>query len=282
MTVYIDSLFMTNFFMDSVIFFISGIISAHRPSIMRILGVTSLSALYGSLMFFPELNFLYGVVLKIIVSSLLVFLAFGKIRYIKSLISFWLTCAAAGGIILALSLFTDFGRIMHTMTSNGIVYLNISPIISIIGSILLYILMELYRRMSIKNFSTSRIRLTLKVLYIGKEYTLTGLIDTGCELTEPLSGKPVIVADSTVFKDISVPLSEIAVKTAAGTARLKLILPDSIVCISDKYIINRKTPIALSEGSLCRDGLYNAVINPSALTPAQTKQEITEGSEVLV
>lgn len=136
--------------------------------------------------------------------------------------------------------------------------------------------------MSIKNFSTSRIRLTLKVLYIGREYTLTGLIDTGCELTEPLSGKPVIVADSTVFKDIPVPLSEIAVKTAAGTAKLKLILPDSIVCMSDEYIIDRKTPVVLSEGSLCRDGLYNAVINPSALTHTQAKQEMTKGSEVLV
>lgn len=282
MTVYIDSLFMTNFFMDSVIFFICGIISAHRVSALRTLGVSALSALYGSLMFFPGLNFMYGIILKIIVSSLLVLLAFGKSRYIKSLVSFWLTCAAAGGIILALSLFSDFGRVMHTMMSNGVVYLSISPITSSAGSILLYILMELYRRMSIKNFSTSRIRLTLKVLYIGREYTLTGLIDTGCELTEPLSGKPVIVADSTVFKDIPVPLSEIAVKTAAGTAKLKLILPDSIVCMSDEYIIDRKTPVVLSEGSLCRDGLYNAVINPSALTNTQAKQEMTKGSEVLV
>lgn len=266
MTVYIDSLFMTNFFMDSVIFFIAGIISLRQTSAVRILAASALSALYGSLMFFPRLGFMYGAALKILISLLLVMLAYGKKRYIKSLISFWAVSAALGGAILALSVFSGFGISMRSTVSNGVIYLNINPLILTVGSVFIYIIMELYKRMNIKNFTASRIRIPLKITYMGRSFNLTGLIDTGCELTEPLGGKPVIIADSAVFGNFIKTVSEISIRTAAGERQLGFIIPDCVECTSDTYSIYRKTPVVLSAASLSSNGLYNAIINPCSLT----------------
>lgn len=278
MTVYIDILFMTNFFANSVIFFVSSVTSAKKVSPFRIFAASALSALYGCLMFFSPLKLIYGAFLKLCFGALFVLIAFGKASYLKSLLSFWITTIAFGGAVFALSLLIDSNTTVKALAARGVFYININPLIAPVGSIILYLLMELYKRMNIKNFSARRITLDLRLSALGNEYNLTCLIDTGCELTEPLSGSPAIIAEKSIFKDVAVTDGEIYVQTAAGGGLMPFFFPDSIYIKNKNLGISPNTPVVLSDRALCRDGRYNSLINPNAL---YSNNKI-ERSEILV
>lgn len=271
MTVYIDSLFLVNLFMDTVILFIVSLLVCAEVSGKRIFFGAVLSAVYGAVMVFPRLAFLYGAVFKLIMSGILVFAAFGRCgvrRFLRIWAVFWLVSAAAGGIIFAMSVFTDFGTVMQTSAVNCVLYMNISPLLLAAACAALYVLIEVYRRMCIRNFSRERIILKLNVSYLGKDYSLKGLIDTGCELTEPLSGAPVIIADKRIFCGIPESGYRLCADTVSGRSSLGYIIPDRIDSADDNIKIETGTIVALSEIRLSNNGLYNALINPIAVNDA--------------
>ncbi len=266
--IYIDSLFLTNFFMDTAILFSVYIFKRRRDGVHKILIGAVISAIYGTLMFFPELSFAYGLIGKILVSAIIVFLSFricGIRDYISAYLMFWLSSAICGGTILAISVLTDFGSVMHTTVSNGVMYIKLNPFLLLFSSIALYFIIGFYRRSFIRNFSKDKIILGLKVLYEQGEYNLNALIDTGCELSDPLTGEPVIVAEKSAFKNISNVIDKICVNTASGKGELQLIFPKTIRCNSQVYKVREKTPIALTDERLSYDGIYNAIINPYAI-----------------
>lgn len=267
MTLYVDSLFLMNFFMDTMILFAVAVLRRRRERLGRIFLSATLSALYGALMFFPSLSFLYGAILKIIFSAIIVAIAFGAegVRdFLSSFGAFWLATLVCGGIVLAISVFTDFGLAMQTAVSNCIMYVNLNPFALLISCGVLYLLIELHRRLCIRSFSREKILLKLNVGYMGRVCRLTALIDTGCELTEPIRSTPMLVAEKKMFKGISPPNEFVYVNTATGVGRLQIISPDFIECDDRRYSIKNGTMIALSDTSFTYDGLYNSIINPDA------------------
>ncbi len=268
MTIYIDSLFLTNFFMDTAILFSVYIFRRRRDATLRILAGAVISAIYGTLIFFPAMSFAYSIIGKVLVSLIIAFVAFrpyGARDYITTWLLFWLSSAMCGGLILAISVFSNFGNVMQTTISNCVMYIKLNPFLLTFGSMLLYFFIEFYRRTCIRNFSKDKIILKLKILYEKNEYFVSALIDTGCELTDPLSGDPVIVAEKSAFKNIADVMDKISIKTALGEGVLSLIFPEKIECINNVYKIKDKVPVALSGGRFTFDGLYNAVINPDAV-----------------
>lgn len=285
LVIYADSLFLVNFFMDSVIIFAVFVLKHRRGSVLRVFFAAALSALYGTLMFFKELAFMYGVIGKLTVSVLTILVAFRikKLRIFLGLwATFWLVSVALGGTVLALSVFTDFGAAVNAAISNCVMYVNLNPILLLSGCALLYVLLEIYRRMCIRNFSREKIILPLTVRYLGEEYKLTTLIDTGCELREPLSGEAMLVAEKEIFKDASSAGQMVYINTASGRAELPMLFPESIDCESHEYEIGKFVPIALTNETFCEDGLYNSIINPDAvrkITVIEDKHKILHKSE---
>ncbi len=267
MTIYIDTLFLVNFFMDSVILFVTSCLTRERPYTLRLFVGAVLSAIYGSLMFLPNLSFLYGGVCKIIASFLFVIASFGyknKKSFIRSYLTFWLVTLLSGGIVFGISVWTDFGEVLQTVVSNGIVYMNVNPLLLISASGILYFLMEMYRRMCVRNFSKAKLYVDFVVTYMGKDYNLRGLIDTGCELFEPISGAPVIIVDREEVKDVSDIKHKIFANTTAGCAEFDMLIPEKIRSSTQQYVICESAVIAISDNPI-GDGLYNALINPMAL-----------------
>lgn len=275
LTVYIDSLFLTNFFMDTAILFSVYIFKRRHGTLLRILAGATISAIYGVMLFFPAMSFAYGFIGKIIMSAVIVcvsFKIFGLRDYINSLIMFWITSVICGGMILAISVFTNFGSVMQTTVSNCIMYIKLNPFLLLAGCVLLYLSVEFYRRAYIRNFSRDKIILKLQVFYGKHKYNLSALIDTGCELTDPLSGEPVIVADKRLFRNIQFIEDRIYIQTTSGKGALPLIFPNKVDCSIHTYKVRDKTPIALSDNRFSYDGLYDAVINPMAIEEViQTK-----------
>lgn len=262
MTIYIDSLFLTNFFMDSVILFITAIMCGFAIKPVRVFLVGGLSAVYGIFVFFPHLSFAYSALLRVGAAALFVYAAFGKSGYLRSFLTFMLVSVSMAGILLLLTQFTDFGVILGSAVSNCIMYMNVNPILMLFGCIALYFLMEVYRRMCIKNFTCDSLLVDFLLFYGGKSYKLTGLIDTGCELFEPLSGSPVIVADKKFFKDIENSEIKIYISTASGKCGLDMLLPEKIVSVGEWEIVPNVV-LALSDNGF-ENERYNALINPAA------------------
>lgn len=266
MTIYIDTLFFVNFFMDTVILFVTSCLTKSTLNIWKVFVGAIISAIYGSLMFFPNLSFLYGGFFKVMVSAFFVMVVFGyknKKAFLRSYLTFWVVTLLAGGIVFGISIWTDFGMVLQTVVSNGIVYMNINPFLLICASGVLYFLMELYRRMCIRNFCKSKLYLDFSVTYMEKEYIFRGLIDTGCELFEPISGAPVIV----VAKELGEKFQtnhKIFANTAAGQTEFDLLIPEKIESKTKEYSICENAVIAVS-GNLIGDGVYNALINPMAI-----------------
>lgn len=285
MTVYIDSLFFTNLFMDLAILFITGLLRRKEIAANRLFIGAVASALYGSLMFFPELSFMYGAVFKIVFSALPVLIVFG-VRGMRDFLVlwavFWLTTAACGGIIFAISTMTNMGGVLQTMMSNCIMYVKLNPLILMAGCGIVYVLAETYRRICIKNFSREKLLLDITAEYMGYSFSFTGLIDTGCDLTEPLSGAPVIVAERGQFKGIPKSLSQISVKTATGCDKLELIIPEAIRCRDSSIKITQDTVIALTDRRFSDYGLYNAVINPAAVEMSVGRENIDDAERCKV
>ncbi len=285
MVIYADSLFLVNFFMDTAIIFAVFVLKHRRGSTMRIFLASALSALYGTLMFFKELAFMYGVIGKLTVSVLIIVIAFRvkKLRIFLGLwATFWLVSFALGGTVLALSIFTDFGTAVQTAISNCVMYVNLNPILLLSACAILYILLETYKRVCIRNFSKEKIILPITVCYLGEEYKITALIDTGCELREPLSGEPMLVAERRIFKDASPTGQMVYINTASGKAGLPMLFPESIACESHEYEIGKFVPIALTNEPFCDDGLYNSIINPDAvreMSVIEDKYKILHKSE---
>lgn len=266
MTVYIDALFLTNLFMDTVLLFLVSVLLGEIKT-KRIFITAVVSALYGTVMFFPQIDFMYCTFSKVIFTAFLIYVAFGKERYFKSLIYFTLVASALAGLLFSFSVCTSAGSVFQTVISNYVVYMNVNPLIMASGCVILYFLIEVYRRSCIKDFTCDRLLIDIDVTYFGRVFKLCGLVDTGCELYEPLSGAPVIVADKRVFGDMP-DLPEIFIETTSGKSSLGLILPEKIESYG-KYDINNKTVVALASSGF--GGRYNALINPAACSEKKKK-----------
>lgn len=283
MTVYIDSLFLVNFFMDSVILFCVQIFLKRCVRVYKLLLGAAISAAYGALVFFKQLTILYGAVQLVLVSAAVLVLVFGRRGFVKTAAVFWAVTFIAGGSIYGLTILTDFGRVTGAVLSGAALYMDINPFILLAGAVILYILQGSFRRIMIRNFSRDRLMLDINVKYMGRCFKIRGLIDTGCCLTEPLSGDGVIVAERRVFTGIPEPTHEIKTVTAAGSETMKLIFPDEVWGDNGRFAVCKNVPIVLCERRLNADGLYNGIINPDAVEDIienQYKKTVTEADTV--
>lgn len=284
MTIYIDSLFLVNFFMDSVILFCVQLFLKRCVRMYKILIGAVISAVYGAFVFFKELSFLYGAVQLGLVSLAVLVLVFGRQRFLKTAAVFWAVTFIAGGGIYALMILTDFGQVTGAVLSGTALYMDINPFILLAGTAILYILQGSFRRSMIRSFSRERVLLDINIKYMGRQFKIRGLIDTGCCLTEPLSGDGVIIAERRMFGNIPEPTHEIMTDTATGSETMKLIFPDEVWGDNGKFSICRKTPVVLCERRLSADGMYSAIVNPDAVEDAKNNlniNTITEEAEIL-
>lgn len=265
MTVYIDNLFFTNLFMDTVLLMVSAFLLRKRLKTIKIIIGSVFLALYGCFIFFKEISFVYSLFFKISMSCAACFFVFGKKSLIKSTAVFWIVSVMCGGIIFAVSVMTSFGATVQMMMSNMTVYFNINLPVQILGCALLYFFAEAYRRICVRSFSKDKCIADVSFVYLGKTYKVKTLVDTGCGLTEPLSGAPLLVVSKRSVQDIVPNGSKIFSKSVGGLAELDLILPERVFCESGKFELCGNTAVALSKNDIGDADLYEAVINPEAI-----------------
>lgn len=192
MVVYVDVLIVLNLYINFFLIRSTAMIMRRAVTRKRCVLSAFVGALGSLVILLPELPFLGVVLFKIALGALVMFITFGKQKPADLAICvlfFLVVSFTFAGVMLAL---WTFAAPLGMVWSNGTAYFNI-PIGAIIAfTAAAYCAVRLAgfiadRRLHCKKISTVRISAS------GSEIELRGLCDTGNELCDIFSGKPVVI-----------------------------------------------------------------------------------------
>lgn len=201
--IYIDVLIFTNIFQDFMLLLILKKVLQLKASYFRLLlgglagGVTSLLALL------PTLNFFITLLINAIVAFILVFIAFGlhdKRSFIKNSASLFMLSFLVNGALICFYLAVKPNGMA---VINNKVYFDISPLLLIILTLLIYFILWSYKRL-FKNHVNSYETVIVSVILKRKEFIIKCKIDSGCNVKEPFSGNYVIIIDESQLEDAEI------------------------------------------------------------------------------
>ena len=277
-TVYADVLFATNFLMDTVILYFMSILTRTSIKILRLACASAILALYGTVSFFPKFEFLASLPFLLIFSALAVSLFGMKYGFLKRYIVFHIVSVVLGGVIFAMATHFNTPNI-PSLAYDGKVYLDADPSVICWGIAISYILIFTVKKICVRNFSRDKILVPFSMVLWGRKYKLTALIDTGCELTVPVTHEGVLLISGRVLRmsRLPEPYLNLHISTASGTDTIPIYYPESIECLSKSYKLQKIPPVGIVNKPLSRDGLYNSIINPVILlnsTPNKLRKEV--------
>lgn len=202
MHVYIEYLLIENTIINFIILYVTTRITRTKTSKLRLFASALVGSIYTLIVFFPSLQFMGKFLIKFSVSILMIVIAFSpeKLKqFIKQISTFYMVsfifAGATIGIFYIINNNSYAVRFSFKNFQELLRFLIIGIGIAII--LILYILKFYQKRMNKENFLTP-ISIGLK----DKEVNLVALIDTGNSLKEPISQKPVIIAEYSVLETI--------------------------------------------------------------------------------
>ena len=192
MVVYVDVLIVLNLYVNYFLIRATAMLMRRVCSRKRCVLSAFVGALGALVILLPELPFWGVVIFKIALGALVVFITFGKQKpadFAICALFFLVVSFAFAGVMMALWL---FAAPLGMVWSNGIAYFNI-PISAIAAfTAAAYCAIRLVRYFADKRLHCNRI-CAVKIASGGCEITLRGLCDTGNELCDLFSGKPVVM-----------------------------------------------------------------------------------------
>jgi stage II sporulation protein GA (sporulation sigma-E factor processing peptidase) len=290
MVVYIDVLFILNLVINYFILLaVSQLLHRHDKR-LRLLAGAALGAIYATLIFFPQLAFLYTVLLKLVFSITIVAVAFksGSIKnFFKLLAFFYVTSMLFGGVVYAVEYFLAPSTLA---VKNGVAYMDISPLFLILTSAGCYVAIKLFSRVFHRDVHTRDIY-KIKIETGSNSVNLTALLDNGNDLREVISGLPVIIAEyvkieSLIPKDLRITyktgrLADMAKLEATGFNKRFYVVPYGSVAetggvlpafrpdritVEGTEIATADVIIAVTGKHLSSDGQFSALLNPALFT----------------
>lgn len=260
MIVYVDVLFVVNFFITYLLLLLTKLFIKDNPKTIRMLAGAFIGGAYSLVILADELNFLVTAIGKIVVSALIILMAFGFKRavvFVKILGIFYFSNMLLLGVILAVwLLFKPDGIAIH----NDVVYFDIPAQTLLISALAAYLVslagVKIYNRTVGKNEIYS-----LTIFKNGKEVHLYAFADTGNKLKEPFSDYPVIVIDESKISFDAERI--IPFNSVGGEGMLRAFRPDKVIISNGKgcYETDR-VYIALSSVD-AKD--FSAILNPEII-----------------
>ena len=199
MTIYIDIVFFENLIMNSIILIATGIILKQKLNWIRILLASSLGAIYSILSYISELKIYSNLILKIILSILIIYIAYNPqtIKKLwKSILIFYLTSFVFGGAAFA---FIYIVKPQEILMKNGL-FLGTYPLKTVILAAVIAFILLLAAFTIVKNkISKKDMFCDVEVELNAKTVETKAMIDTGNLLKEPITNTPVIVMEHTLL-----------------------------------------------------------------------------------
>lgn len=202
MTVYVDVVLLENLCMNYIILFGTGYIIKLKIKHWRILVSSSIGAVYAILAYMGIFPLYANIVVKIILSLCMVYIAFNPKNIkaiIKELALFYLVSFALGGCAFALLYIVRPQDIfMKDGVYIGTYPLKIALLGGVVGFIITYVAFKVVKTRMNKNELIYEIVLKINE----KELTTKVMLDTGNMLKDPISNNPVVLIEKKILYNI--------------------------------------------------------------------------------
>ena len=298
MTIYLDAVWALNFLLDLMLLMLTQTLAKDTTNKLRIvIGAFIASLLVPITLYFPDtfLTSIYGKLIYSIIIILCTFRFISMYQITKLLLLFYFTTFSIGGGLIAIHFLfqSPLG-----FSPNGLLTFNsgygdpISWLFILIGFPVLW----LFTKSRMDRHAVEKIRydqlypVTIKLK--NKSYSTTGYIDSGNQLVDPISKKPVIICDELFLKQwfsdndwemlkashteldfTKIPkewerlIHIIPFHGVEGKSSFLIaIRPDSLVIQYDsKKITTNKVLIGIQFAQLTKDGSYHCLIQPQII-----------------
>ena len=188
--VYIDALFLLNLIVNYLLLLAAAKLAGEPLRRLRLAAGAALGGLYAAAIFFPGMGFLTHPLCKLGAAVLMLLTGFGGSRRLLrvTLVFFGLSCAFGGGIF-AIGLLGGRGLTLR----NGVLYSVMDLRILLLSAAVCYAVLTLVFRRTARH---GRREVLPAVLTLeGRRVAVNALVDTGNTLTDPVPGRPVMVAE---------------------------------------------------------------------------------------
>lgn len=267
--VYVDILLALNLFVNYFLLLSTAKFLSLSIKRRRLLFGAALGSFYSLSLFLPEMPAIFSLLLKLALSVTIVLSAFGWRPlglFCKLVGVFYSMNFAYAGFMLVLWYFVSPQGLL---IKNSIVYMDISPIVLIVFTVLAYLVIEGVTRLTGRR-APREISCRIEFEAGGKIISCTARVDTGNSLVEPFSGCPVVVVERDVLGRAA-PAETAAARlvpfsSVAGRGLLPAFKPDkmSIHCTGEKPLFVN-TYLAVYDGKLS-SGEFSALLNPALLS----------------
>ena len=202
MTIYIDIIIIENLIMNYIILYATGLISKNKIYYLRIFFASLIGAIYVATQYISNLAIYSNTIIKIILSIIMVLIAFNPQdmkKMLKQLLLFYLTTFTFGGVATYLIyVLKPENIIIENGMFVGTYVLKVIFIGAIVGSIILIISFKISKNKMTKKDMICQVKIKLNQ----KEKILNAIVDTGNMLKEPITGSPVIVVEKNALYDL--------------------------------------------------------------------------------
>lgn len=303
MKVYFDLIWLFNFALDFLLIWLTAYLLRLRVTWMRVCVASAVGASYAAMIFLPSLGLLYTHLVKFIFAFVMIWLAFGfkgLVSYVRNLATFYLVSFVAGGGIFAIHFyFLSSSEVISdiVVTRSGGLSMEILGSVVVVGFLLmLWFARGTFSAVEKRQQHTSWLA-DVQIELLGEQVICRGLVDTGNQLSDPITRTPVMIIEISRLSHI---LPACLVETIqspdltdfyAGISdwedgekwhsRLRLIpyravnksmqfmvaiKPDRVTIIQpgNRVELNRVL-VGLDSGKLSKDGDYHAILHPSFL-----------------
>ncbi|NMA87531.1 MAG: sigma-E processing peptidase SpoIIGA, partial [Tissierellia bacterium] len=200
--IYIEYLLIENFIINFIILYVVARITRTKIYKLRLFISSTIGTIYTLIVYYPSMEFMGKFLIKFAISILMVILAYNPEKlpqFIKQFSTFYLVSFIFAGAIMGIFYILNNNYYLIKFSFSNFIELSRYLIIGIIVAIiLLFSILKYYqKRLSRENYLTS-IAIGLK----DKEVNFIALIDTGNSLKEPITQKPVIIAEYLAIEKI--------------------------------------------------------------------------------
>lgn len=203
--IYIDSVFLLNSVMDYLLLLAAARLAGLPLRRGRYLLGALAGGAYAAAVFLPGLEWLTAAPVKLAAGVLLCLIAYGgESRLPRLMLLFLAVSCAMAGCVLGLGLLSGRG----VPVVSGVFYTNVDARVLLIAAASAYAVLTVVFRAAASHAAAGML-LPVRVRLRGRTAELTALWDSGNDLREPVSGRPVLVVSPGVLDGaLGTPLTE--------------------------------------------------------------------------
>ncbi|NLT58369.1 MAG: sigma-E processing peptidase SpoIIGA [Clostridiales bacterium] len=291
--VYLDSLFAFNFALNCLVLDGTKRVLKERPCGRRTALGAAAGALYAVLCAVAEGGPLAAWPCKLLAGGAIVWLTFGyggRFVYLKRLTAFFCFTAALGGGIFGL--YYLLGNGADFALPGGVAYLDLSFTAFAAAFAVMYPLCLLSYRLFTTGDGVTRQVAEVELVLRGRRVSGRGLIDTGCSLVEPISGRQAIVVQRLLLHELFPnPLSLQALSddfrlvpysTLGEQGFLPALRCDSLkVTLGEREVLHHGVYAAITDQPLSPDGSYHMILGHAILAQIDKEALFHAGSDIV-